>query len=313
MHRRPMIRISLSMFEKQKRESFFASLCAHRAFPPKGRTPLPLPLPMYTCLAVVFLAAIPACVFARLHRLETYPTSGAHSAFLFHVSQEGGSYIPLTSDRCRRGIAANERWLRLRGGGPNLYEILGVGEDASAQEIKTAYKRSALLMHPDKNIDTPEESAIQFRKLQHAYEVLGDASSRARYDASSRSSYSVMNDGGEEEDDEELVGLSRFFGANAYTGYNEEPGGFFSVYGDIFQKIASLEPELQGTMMHAQAWGEERRPPFGDMTSDYKDIVEKFYNVWSEFSSAREFRSECVWDLQIASNRWERRRMEGDG
>ena len=122
-----------------------------------------------------------------------------------------------------------------------------------------------------------------------------------------------MNDGGEEEDDEELVGLSRFFGANAYTGYNEEPGGFFSVYGDIFQKIASLEPELQGTMMHAQAWGEERRPPFGDMTSDYKDIVEKFYNVWSEFSSARGFRSESVWDLQMASNRWERRRMEGDG
>jgi len=210
-------------------------------------------------------------------------------------------------------------WLRLRGGtaAGNLYDVLGVGADASAQEIRTAYKRAALQLHPDKNIDAPEEAAINFRRLQHAYEVLGDDASRARYDASSRSSYSAwVVDGGQESEDRPLD-LSQFFGAHAYSGYHEGPGGFFSIYDEIFHRIASLEPELQtgGSAKRRGAAKEERGrpgwPSFGNITSDYLGVVEKFYDAWSEFASAREFRSECVYDLSEASNRWERRRMEG--
>lgn len=263
----------------------------------------------------VLLTAILYCVFARVRCVKAHQTSGTLLALLLHIPHEGGAFIPLRADSAAFGARAGLHWLHLRGGRASLYDVLGVDTDASAQEIRTAYKKSALLLHPDKNIDTPEEAAIQFRRLQHAYEVLSEASSRASYDAASWSSYSAawgVGAEGEEEDEGECLDLSRFFGANAFTGYNEEPGGFFSVYSDIFQRIESLEPTTEHITTHGQAWSGARWPPFGSITSDYS-VVEKFYDGWSEFSSAREFRSECVWDLQMASNRWERRRMEGEG
>mmetsp|Transcript_21189 Transcript_21189/g.66551 ORF Transcript_21189/g.66551 Transcript_21189/m.66551 type:complete len:417 (-) Transcript_21189:70-1320(-) len=58
-----------------------------------------------------------------------------------------------------------------------LYEILGVSKSASASEIKKAFRKLALKKHPDKGGD-PEE----FKKLQAAYEVLGDDEKRKKYD-----------------------------------------------------------------------------------------------------------------------------------
>ncbi|HEX9889268.1 MAG TPA: J domain-containing protein [Nitriliruptorales bacterium] len=58
-----------------------------------------------------------------------------------------------------------------------LYELLGVSRDASADEIKKAYRRKAREVHPDAGGN--EE---QFKQVQHAYHVLGDAERRARYD-----------------------------------------------------------------------------------------------------------------------------------
>ncbi|KAK4343810.1 hypothetical protein RND71_036904 [Anisodus tanguticus] len=62
-----------------------------------------------------------------------------------------------------------------------LYEILGVERTASQQEIKKAYYKLALRLHPDKN-PGDEEAKEKFQQLQKVIEVLGDEEKRALYD-----------------------------------------------------------------------------------------------------------------------------------
>ena len=59
----------------------------------------------------------------------------------------------------------------------DYYEVLGVGKDASADEIKKAFRRAATQHHPDKGGDE-----AKFKELNEAYEVLKDTSKRQRYD-----------------------------------------------------------------------------------------------------------------------------------
>lgn len=61
------------------------------------------------------------------------------------------------------------------------YEVLGVSTRSSASEIRSAYRRLVLLHHPDRSND-PASKTI-FLAVTEAYQVLGDASRRQRYDA----------------------------------------------------------------------------------------------------------------------------------
>ncbi|MCL7023116.1 hypothetical protein MKW94_012536 [Papaver nudicaule] len=63
----------------------------------------------------------------------------------------------------------------------SLYEILGVENTASHQEIKKAYYKLALRLHPDKNPDD-EEAKEKFQQLQKVISILGDEEKRALYD-----------------------------------------------------------------------------------------------------------------------------------
>jgi curved DNA-binding protein CbpA len=61
----------------------------------------------------------------------------------------------------------------------NLYDVLGVAPDATADQIKAAYRAASRIYHPDCGGD-----AEMFKKIAGAYEVLSDAQKRAEHDAS---------------------------------------------------------------------------------------------------------------------------------
>ena len=63
----------------------------------------------------------------------------------------------------------------------DYYEVLEVSKNASAEEIKKAYRKKALKYHPDKN-PGDKEAENKFKEAAEAYEVLGNAEKRQRYD-----------------------------------------------------------------------------------------------------------------------------------
>jgi molecular chaperone DnaJ len=63
----------------------------------------------------------------------------------------------------------------------DFYEVLGVGRDATPEEIKRAYRKAALEYHPDRN-PGDAEAEDKFKAAAEAYSVLADADKRARYD-----------------------------------------------------------------------------------------------------------------------------------
>jgi DnaJ-class molecular chaperone len=62
-----------------------------------------------------------------------------------------------------------------------LYEILGVSQDASIDDIKKSYKKLAMQYHPDKNQGNTE-AELKFKDISNAYTVLSDPATRQRYD-----------------------------------------------------------------------------------------------------------------------------------
>ncbi|MFT0172595.1 J domain-containing protein [Paraburkholderia mimosarum] len=64
-----------------------------------------------------------------------------------------------------------------------LYDLLGVRDDASDEEIKRAYRRAAMKAHPDRNMGREAAAHAQFQEIKEAYAILSDPPQRRVYDA----------------------------------------------------------------------------------------------------------------------------------
>lgn len=77
----------------------------------------------------------------------------------------------------------------------DFYKLLGVERNASAEEIKKAYRALAMKYHPDRNKDNPEAEE-KFKQITHAYDILKDEQKRASYDRFGASAFDGSMGGG---------------------------------------------------------------------------------------------------------------------
>jgi DnaJ-class molecular chaperone len=64
----------------------------------------------------------------------------------------------------------------------DYYRMLGVARNASAEDIRKAFRRLALQYHPDHNPENTQEAEAKFKEINEAYEVLSDEQKRWQYD-----------------------------------------------------------------------------------------------------------------------------------
>ena len=80
----------------------------------------------------------------------------------------------------------------------NYYDILGVSKNATADEIKKAYRTLAFKYHPDRNQGNAEAEE-KFKQISAAYDVLGDEAKRRQYDMGSYSQSAYSSAGAQQQ------------------------------------------------------------------------------------------------------------------
>lgn len=135
------------------------------------------------------------------------------------------------------------------------YDLLNLAdaEGSSEEQIRSAYRRRCLETHPDKQADKSDEL---FKKVQRAFEILGDPDSRRAYDS------------------------SRPFD-DAIPGEDVTEEAFYTSFGPVFERN--------------KKWSIHPLPSLGDDTATIKTI-ERFYDAWLHFHSWRDFSHECELD-----------------
>ncbi|CCE79425.1 Piso0_001487 [Millerozyma farinosa CBS 7064] len=209
------------------------------------------------------------------------------------------------------------------------YELLGVESDASDVDLKKAYRRKALQLHPDKNRDRIEEATEQFALIRAAYDVLSDPQERAWYD--NHKSQILREDEAFDVEDVELVipsisvdEILRHFNPSLYTRMDDSIHGFYKAAGRLFERLASEEvshAKQQGLKDFSKYLDDSPNvdaideslllyPRFGNSKSDYISSVREFYNKWTSFSSVKTFNWKDEYRSSMAPDRKTRRLME---
>jgi len=161
--------------------------------------------------------------------------------------------------------AASYTCMRLRGGThgadeKDYYKVLGVARDCSAEEVRKAYRKLALKLHPDKNPNNREEAERKFKLLSEAYDVLSDPNKRNMYDT---------------------------YGASGLSGDAEGFGDFnFRSADDIFAEVFGSRNPFE---IFEQAFGGSMFGSRGSRNSGSGGIFEDFFGMgggsFSSFSS----------------------------
>lgn len=127
----------------------------------------------------------------------------------------------------------------------DYYEILGVSKDASADEIKKAYRKLAKKYHPDSNQGNAE-AEVKFKEASEAYAILSDDEKRRNYDRFGHSAFEAGGVNGNYHFNMDDIDLSDIFG-NIFGG-----GGFSSFFGGGFSNGTSGSRSRQGKNVRIQ-------------------------------------------------------------
>src|SRR6266571_1460609 len=139
----------------------------------------------------------------------------------------------------------------------DYYEILGVGRNASGEEIKRAYRKLAVKFHPDKNPDDAHAEE-KFKELGEAYDVLMDEEKRAAYDRYGHAAFSQGMGGGGGGFHDPFDIFREVFGGGAGGGIFETFfGGGGSTDREGRQRGSDLRYDMQVTLEEA-AFGVEK-------------------------------------------------------
>ncbi|KAI1804592.1 DnaJ-domain-containing protein [Daldinia bambusicola] len=195
----------------------------------------------------------------------------------------------------------------------DYYELLETHHQASDDDIKKAYRKKALELHPDRNYGDVENATQKFAEVQAAYEVLSDPQERAWYD-SHRDAILRGDDPAEtgaapEYHDVRIITADEIYTLigrfNKNVPLDDSPNSFFTVLRETFDRIAEGEDA-------AADWdglSPVEYPSFGESKDD-DSIAKAFYSRWSNFSTKLSFSWKDKWRLSDAPDRRVRRLME---
>ncbi|UJR38141.1 hypothetical protein I4U23_030819 [Adineta vaga] len=180
------------------------------------------------------------------------------------------------------------------------YEVLGVDQNATEDDLKKSYKKLALQWHPDKNLQQIAEAQKRFLEIRAAYEVLSDPRERSWYDAHRDV---MLRKGSGDDYQDDTINIFPFFTSSCYQGYNDSENGFYTIYNKLFKDIA--EQDLKGSMDKTI-----EIPEFGSSESSYDEVVGPFYAYWSNYCTLRSYVWKEEHDTREAMDRRVRRLME---
>jgi DnaJ homolog subfamily A member 5 len=182
--------------------------------------------------------------------------------------------------------------------------------------IRRAYKKKALELHPDRNLDDVDSATRKFAEVQTAYEILSDPQERAWYDSHRDAILGgYANDidladlfphapnGRHTTTDSIFALMGRF---NSSIPFTDAPTGFFGILDETFAQLSREEEDAcswEGLPM-------PDLPGFGSSNDDYDSVARPFYNSWSSFVTKKSFSWKDKYRTSDAPDRRIRRLIE---